>query len=169
MKKLIFSIIAMVGLIASATAQTSYGTTSYSLDLTNGFNLISIVPTEIQQIQIVAGGTNVTVSFYDNKYGTRSLTNGAYTSILQYSTNLSLVVTNAQGIKSTNTITGGNWRTEVATDAATVTQNPNASVSAPANGIATYYGRFDFSKGVTVLLTPTNTGASLNIQSRRLY
>lgn len=152
-----------------SVAPQVYGVQSYSLDLTNGFNRISTSPIEIQQLQIVAGGTNVTLNLYDNQYGTRSWTNSAYTGISSYTTNLTLLYTNAQGIVSTNTVTGGNWRYSTSVDAATVTQSPVVTLSAPANGIATYNGRFDFSKGVTVFLTPTNTSATLNIQYRRLY
>jgi hypothetical protein len=175
MKKLFLSLVAVFALVTinaqiiSPNIQT-YGTASYSLVLTNGFNLISTTPLEIQQIQLVAGGTNVVVAFYDNQYGHQTWTNGAYSAVtIGTSTNLYINSTNAQGIISTNGPYTGSWRTTSTVGAGNVTQTATATAAAPANGIATVNGRFDFGKGVTVLLTPTNTAATLNILYRRLY
>lgn len=174
MKKVLAIIALMLGLVLGANAQlitlgqASYGYATYTGLITNGgFHLISTAPIEIVEIQVVGSTTDAnTIAFYDDPYGNGKWTNAAYTSRISYTTNVSNIHTNAEGIIETNTYTGVLWTATTTTAAATNNFTAVTGLVVPAAGTATRIGKFDFSRGLTVY---TSTNCSLGFSYRRLY
>jgi len=177
MKKIFSTILAGLLLATvSVSAQlislgnASYGYATASQSITNGgYHLLAGgYPFELTEIQLLSDGTNAcTVQFYDDPYGNGKWTNAAYTDRIGYTTNVSNIHTNAEGIIETNTYTSVLW-----TAARSVAASSNntfvavTSLTVPASGVATRVGKWDFSRGITV---QTTTNCHLTFSYRRLY
>jgi len=97
MKKILFSLLLGVGLVANAATLS----TNLSAVSTNSLIASGVLITEITVAN--SGAAGVTLGFFDNNLASTVWTNSAYTNRLSYITNLVTSFTNFSGVIQTNT------------------------------------------------------------------
>ena len=166
MKKFITSIVAGVALmigLSSSQAQFNVGVpspsfiTNYSFNTLIQTNIVLLSNTcKISQIQLMAGGTNFLVNFYDNNLTNTTVTNSAYTNLLGYSTNI--VQTTVSGLTGvTNIYTNTMWFETNVTVGQATNQLPYRTYIAPLNTMATYPVNIITTKGIMISSSQSGT------------
>ena len=163
MKTILTLIASLMILVSSTVAQQSYTTAP-----TCGTNqVLSTTGGQLALLSITAGATAVTVSFYDNGYGSTTYTNLAYTTRLSYPTNLTLLSTNREGIIATNIYATVLWTvSSTVASNETVVQIPALTATVPAGGVYQTTEKKVFSDGITLV---TDTNCTINLQYWPLF
>ncbi len=162
MKKFLNSL--LVGLTLLVTSLQAQQSTAV---ISAGSNLIQVVNATngwlITGITLTGGASNSVVSIYDNNTNLLVYTNAAYWSRGYYTTNISAIFTNNQGIVQTN-IYPGIFTYSNYTAAATNNAIPAQwSGSVAANGAVTYSTSIVTTKGVVIQATGnTVTGVTIS-------
>lgn len=162
MKKLFFSLIALIAVSVSSSFATDYS----GILNTNGTTRIFSGSGTLSIVQITADSVApVTVTFYDAATNVTTYIDAAYTTFASYVTNLTTYYTNTQGFIQTNT-RSALWTYSTTVAAVTNTYPVVSSVTVPASGtiVRTYTPAVNFARGLTVNCVGTNVTANISYQ-----
>lgn len=159
MKKFFFALLATLSVfVAHAQYFTLAAVTTGGTPLTLTTNSIIV-----DNILVQATTSNITTAkFYDSE-GTTNIVTPAYTSYIQYSTNITQVTTNQLGYVYTNTF-AGLFTAPMTNSAATNQLGAVAVFVIPASGSVTRDTRIQTVQGLTVL---TDQNASVVVSYRK--